>query len=410
MGCPTDEPVSSHWKDSQASTLEKWTVLRPFMVSYMLSSEKPKDDVCQQCSSAVAMCRDCLPRPLYCAACDLAIHEDKVLHNRASITEGFFRQLPPSTHIKENEGGKFSYYEKECFLPVMLPCCDCSSGKISIFVGNQVILIGMNGRYNLYLPSISCSCGKTWSVGISDLVESGYLPATVNFETVYAVDLFTTYEDLKITATGMSRQASVSMLEHRTKLFGRSGKICGDTMQTAFLEWTYAKFEVCQVQHFQCPACTPSMLAVAVDGNRKLYRFKSQQGPDGFFDGVFLAKNAEVSSFVDYIHGTIRHKPAKGRYGPGQWAAARESANKSASKIDEEGIEVAVCCHGVLLKALNMFRGEIFAYPLYLQKQLSTQTVQFFCTDVVCKYWPYLQRVVGHCPELQGLLNNENND
>ncbi len=115
------------------------------------------------------------------------------------------------------------------------------------------------------------------------------------------------------------------------------GKICGDTMQRAFLEWAYAKFEVdklSQVQHFQCPACTPSMLAVAVDGNRKLYRFKSQPGcvrfmynemlvshklllyskfnphlyifsrPDGFFDGVFLANDAEVSSFVDYIHGT----------------------------------------------------------------------------------------------------------
>ncbi len=106
-------------------------------------------------------------------------------------------------------------------------------------------------------------------------------------------------------------------------------------MQRAFLEWAYAKFEVdklSQVQHFQCPACTPSMLAVAVDGNRKLYCFKSQPGCVRFmynemlvshklllyskfnphlyisfkifFDGVFLANDAEVSSFVDYIHGT----------------------------------------------------------------------------------------------------------
>ncbi|KAA8585669.1 hypothetical protein FQN60_004363, partial [Etheostoma spectabile] len=69
-------------------------------------------------------------------------------------------------------------------------------------------------------------------------------------------------------------------------------------MQRAFLEWAYAKFEVdklSQVQHFQCPACTPSMLAVSVDGNRKLYRFKSQPG------------DPEVSSFVDYIHGTTGH-------------------------------------------------------------------------------------------------------
>ncbi|TKS90332.1 hypothetical protein D9C73_024464 [Collichthys lucidus] len=104
---------------------------------------------------------------------------------------------------------------------------------------NQVL-----GRYNFFLPSVNCSCGKTSPVTISDLVESGYWPATVNFETLYMVDLFTTYEDLKITAPGISGQAFVSMLECRTKLFGRSGKICGDTMQRAFLEWAYAKFEV----------------------------------------------------------------------------------------------------------------------------------------------------------------------
>ncbi|KAI9541113.1 hypothetical protein NQZ68_034218, partial [Dissostichus eleginoides] len=68
------------------------------------------------------------------------------------------------------------------------------------------------------------------------------------------------------------------MLEHRTKLFGRSGKICGDTLQKSFLEWTYAKFEV--------------------------------------------------------------ENPAKGRCGSGQWSAARETANKSASKLDEEDVEL----------------------------------------------------------------------
>ncbi|XP_034556273.1 uncharacterized protein LOC117824805 isoform X2 [Notolabrus celidotus] len=407
---PTQQPAPSHWKDRQASTFEKWTVLRPFMVNQMLLSEKPKEGICHHCRAkvAVVMCHDCLPRPLHCTACDVAKHDSMVLHNRTSMMEGFFRPLPPSTYIKEDEEGKLSYHEKECFLPIVLPFCDCSTGQMTVSAGKQVILIGMNGRYNLSLPTLSCSCGKTLSVSIGDLVESGYWQATVNFETVYEVDLFTTYEDLKITAPGMSRQAFVSMLEQRTKLFGRSGKICGDTMQKSFLEWTYAKFEVerlSQVQHFQCPACTPSMLAVAVDGNRKLYRFKSQPGPNGFFDGVFLAKDAEVTSFVDYIHGTTRHNPAKGRCGTGEWVAARESSNKSASKVDEEGVEVAVCRHGFLLKALNMFRGEIFAYPLYLQRQLASQNVQFFCSDVVCKYWPYLQRVVGHCPELQDLLN-----
>ncbi|XP_046696033.1 uncharacterized protein LOC124379646 isoform X2 [Silurus meridionalis] len=74
-------------------------------------------------------------------------------------------------------------------------------------------------------------------------------------------------------------------------------------------------------------------------------------------------------------------------------------------KVDEEGLELAVCRHGVLLCALNMYRGEIFAYPLYLQKRLASRQITFFCMDVTCKYWPYLQRIAKSCPELQHLLN-----
>ncbi|KAJ8387989.1 hypothetical protein AAFF_G00147800 [Aldrovandia affinis] len=33
--------------------------------------------------------------------------------------------------------------------------------------------------------------------------------------------------------------------------------------------------KLCKVELFTCPACTPHMLAVSVDGNRKLYRFKN---------------------------------------------------------------------------------------------------------------------------------------
>ncbi|XP_059371302.1 uncharacterized protein LOC132109310 [Carassius carassius] len=51
-----------------------------------------------------------------------------------------------------------------------------------------------------------------------------------------------------------------------------------------------------------------------------------------------------------------------------------------------------------------MFRDEIFAYPLYLQKQMACKPVTFFAMDVACKYWPYLQRATEKCPELQDLL------
>ncbi len=44
------------------------------------------------------------------------------------------------------------------------------------------------------------------------------------------------------------------------------------------IEWVAARYEVekmCQEEFFTCPACTPDMVAVSVDGNRKHYRFKN---------------------------------------------------------------------------------------------------------------------------------------
>ena len=62
-------------------------------------------------------------------------------------------------------------------------------------------------------------------------------------------------------------------------------------------------------------------------------------------------------------------------------------------------------CISVLDTGLNMFRGEIFAYPLYLQQDLGEKhKIEFVCTDVMCKFYPYVQRVVEKFPELQYVL------
>ena len=52
-----------------------------------------------------------------------------------------------------------------------------------------------------------------------------------------------------------------------------------------------------------------------------------------------------------------------------------------------------------------MYGGEIYAYPMYLQQKLASSQIGFFCMDVTCKYWPYLQKVVQSCPELNHLLD-----
>ncbi|KAK9954888.1 hypothetical protein ABG768_014805, partial [Culter alburnus] len=91
-----------------------------------------------------------------------------------------------------------------------------------------------------------------------------------------------------------------------------SGNITADSFRKSFLEWEAVRFEVdklCQEDHFDCPACSPDMLAVSVDGNRKHYRFKSAARSEekAIFDGVFIANDADVARFVDYVHTSTSH-------------------------------------------------------------------------------------------------------
>ncbi|KAJ4923046.1 hypothetical protein JOQ06_019526 [Pogonophryne albipinna] len=165
-----------------------------------------------------------------------------------------------------------------------------------------------------------------------------------------------------------------------TLRFGRAGKISADSFHKSFFEWEAVRFEVDNIvkeERFICPACSLDMLAVSVDGNRKHYRFKNSARSEeqAIFEGVFISKDPskDVARFVDYIHSTTKHVSGRGVCG-GEWSAARETSKRSTSKLDEEGLELAVCRHGVLLCALNMYRGEIFAYPLYLQEKLARRT------------------------------------
>lgn len=51
-----------------------------------------------------------------------------------------------------------------------------------------------------------------------------------------------------------------------------------ERFQKAYSEWSYMEFEARRVvgyQDFQCDACGPVPMCVHVDGNAKLYRFKS---------------------------------------------------------------------------------------------------------------------------------------
>ncbi|KAI9536265.1 hypothetical protein NQZ68_035333 [Dissostichus eleginoides] len=133
--------------------------------------------------------------------------------------------------------------------------------------------------------------------------------------------------------------------DHALSSVLNSGKISADSFQKTFFEWEAVRFEVeniCKEESFICPACTPDMLAVSVDGNRKHYRFKhaARSEEKATFEGVFIAKDEEVTRFVDYIHTTTKHVSGRGVCG-GEWSAARETSQRSTSKVEEEGLKLA---------------------------------------------------------------------
>lgn len=78
------------------------------------------------------------------------------------------------------------------------------------------------GRYDLSMPYMCCEvCKTTWTAGVDDLIGSNYWPATLQFSTVYATDVFISFKEMKMAAPGISFQAFLRMLDRRTAHFGR---------------------------------------------------------------------------------------------------------------------------------------------------------------------------------------------
>eukprot|EP00063_Salmo_salar_P096381 XP_014071216.1 PREDICTED: uncharacterized protein LOC106613464 [Salmo salar] len=163
----------------------------------------------------------------------------KVLYWASVSLKGFIAPCPQPTLIHQDDEGSLTFQEQVCLLPIAMPqqCVFAPAPqRPDSDEWQAVILIGINGCYKLSLPDLNCSgCLRHWRVGLDKLVKSGYWPATMTYQTIFTVDLFKSFEDIKVLAPRCSRHAFVGMLDERTKHFGRSGKICGGTFQKPFL-------------------------------------------------------------------------------------------------------------------------------------------------------------------------------
>ncbi|KAK0133033.1 hypothetical protein N1851_031611 [Merluccius polli] len=438
-----ETPTMSAWTQRQLAAQKKFRAAMPELLNCKLAAETVVEHCCQQCKAAdaVVRCLDCVPSgtQFLCPACDTKVHKKHVFHDREAMIYGFFKPIPPTSSVMIDQSGQHQLAEQVCVLPIPAPLQVCSCGTdqdFTIVPGKQTVLVTINGAsslpltcsippndtgqivnivlfsgpYNLCLPVVCCPvCEYKWTPGINDLLGCKYWPATTSCQLLFKFDVFTSFEEMKLASPALSQQAFLRMLEHRSLSTGRMGSICRDNFHRAFREFAFCNFkkdDLCQVEPFKCPACTPDMLAISADGNRKHYRFKKSKGTGepSLFDGLFIAQDAKVSAFVDQIRSQMTVRTGPDVCGPATFTAARETSQKSSAKVDEEGLEIAVCRHGILLQGLNHYRGEIYAYPLFLQKELAeTANVTFFCMDITCRYWPYMEKMAEKLPELQPL-------
>ncbi|XP_058639499.1 uncharacterized protein LOC131544960 isoform X2 [Onychostoma macrolepis] len=218
-------PASSSWSTRQSLFSERWRTEIPRLVNTAVAQGNVATRICQQCGSnpAAVWCCDCRPLSFFCAECDVSMHTRHVLHNRDATTPGFYQPLPPTTFVVDKA---LSHCGKFWFIPDKI--CGCSSESLRLSPGKTVAVITMNGRYDLSMPELS------WAAGVVDLNRSDYWSATLHFATIYATDVFFSFEEMKMAAPRLSCQAFVRMLDQRTVRFGRTGKISTDSFQKSF--------------------------------------------------------------------------------------------------------------------------------------------------------------------------------
>ncbi|XP_041641742.1 uncharacterized protein LOC121508745 [Cheilinus undulatus] len=214
-----------------------------------------------------------MPLEWFCSECDCSFHQNHILHNRKTIINGFYEYISPNKCVKRHEG-KNIICEQDCLLPLSLPeICSCEASDLVVSAGRAIILICINGRYDLKLPLLLCkNCSKQWTPDMKEMVKSGYWPATMQAQTLLQEDLFHSFEAMKTAAPGMSRQAFTAMLDQRTKHFGRTGQVNSDVFQRSFLQYIYCNSEANHLlgeAPLVCPACSPDMVAICVDGTTR---------------------------------------------------------------------------------------------------------------------------------------------
>eukprot|EP00795_Rhopilema_esculentum_P017827 gene17827-9517_t len=371
---------ASRWSERQTASHAKWEENRESVTEAMLKEQFLSESLCCYCKQAppYISCRHCRSVGPVCGSCDLQLHRRQPFHDRMVWKNGTFEFIPPLQSV--NDAGKITEIGRYDLLKQNFCCGDCMAD------------------IDPFSPTT--------------LMESHYWPGSIsNITYLFDEELLVFWDRLKSFMPGTSEAAFLKSLEHLSKERSRQSTINKTAFSKCFKEWKYCsmQFEEMQMKSlFECPSCSVEQHASHVDGNCKLYRYKGsgERKRPSYYGDLFICNNEEVDNALQTIYDNpdISRMPEieSGLCGSTLWKAAQERSRKFA-KLDETGIVMISCRHRIAQKALNMFRGELFGYSYYLQKNfLAERGLTMLYTDVACKYSKWVQK---NDPELHRMTN-----
>ncbi|XP_044163520.1 uncharacterized protein LOC114951222 isoform X3 [Acropora millepora] len=401
-------PASSkNWETRMMNLTSSWDSSRKQLFEAFLAFKSPPSPNCCNlcCKGKVQVrCAEC-PVKFMCSSCDEKVHQGLLFHNRDAFVNGYFNAIPPTVVIDEK--GNMQTTAK--FYPLVnLPthCSKCKEEGVlqEMPLSGSLIIVNEKGRFDFNKYAVHCrNCNDvTPSWTIRDVVQTGYWPGSPS-ETSYVFDqqLFRLWDSLQKRMPGTSESSFIRALEDVSAMSGRSATINPTTFSRSFKEWKFCQHEIQQLEGMnwmKCPICSVSQHSCHVDGNMKLYRYHSSgsQRRPSYYGDLFIANKDDVDTHIKNAYAKQpKLKVGDNRCGDSHWRAANNSGRKSA-KLDETGLEIAGCRHGLAQWAVNMFQGELFGYANYIHlKKMIPSGVKYFWEDIVCKYWKWARKAGG---------------
>jgi len=282
-----------------------WSNEREYVFSNSCSSSYLSGS-CNKCNDnqAVITCSSC-PDYQLCHLCDIERHSVSPLHNRICVSEGVKYPLAPNECLDENG----SIIETIRYVPLFSKgICKCGSKNIiKKNCSETIVVITMTGRFELLSHCFIClECAEKYDpFTLKNIIYSGFWPTSPKtFSCIISTEVFTMWDQFRKHMPGSSETSFLESLNSLTIIHGRVGKIQPASYSRAFKEWCYCNFQKDKIQKknwLKCPCCSVTQHSCHVDGNCKLYRYKSSgsRRRESYYKDLFIVNDGEVDSFFE---------------------------------------------------------------------------------------------------------------